>query len=354
MAKTSVTIPARKTIPAQSIRIPAVHIPEQIIELSAETIPEYTFEVEGSADAAPASSGGGSSAFYKPTSQAAFQLALQTAIDNQQMLFLEPGTVLTITSEMTFTLPGSDGDNTKRPGLWAYGSRFEWQSDNTGIAGMMTFTTSGENCYFHMAGLSGYGAGYAHTPANHFVKLIAHNSKALRDFRLVDLTCKHFYNGLWLEGEVFEGYIDSFSCEWVRDAGIHIEHTAPDVLSNIFIDKPSIIRCPASLGPAKGIYLKGNTNSVAITNGNFISLDGPAIHAEGGVKRVRDCSFENCGNTAGICVQIDSIAFFTRITGCDAANTQGKMLYFVKSPTTDPTKFTQSGNDMYNGTVLAP
>lgn len=351
MAKTTITIPGTRTIPAQNVTIPSqtiqLSIPSQTVELSAETIPPYIFEVDAAESAA-------STGFYKPSSQADFQTALQAAIDNQQTLFLDPTTVLTISGEMTFTLPGSDGDNTKRPGLWAYGSRFVWQSDGVGTAGMMTFTTSGEDAYFYLAGLSGYGAGYDHTPAHHFVKLIAHSGRALRDFRVVDLTCKHFYNGLWLEGEVFEGFIDNFSSEWCRDAGIHLEHTPPDVLSNIFINRPSIIRAPQNLGPGKGVYCVGSANSVMVNDGNFISLAGPAIHGESGVKKIRGCSFENCGTVDGAAIQIDTVSFVTLISGCDGSNTGGHMPYLIRCPQQDPAKFTQANNYIYSGTVMEP
>jgi hypothetical protein len=297
--------------------------------------------------------GGG---FYTPTNAADFQSALQAALDAEETLFLTPGTVLSVGAEMNFTLPGTSGDNTKRAGLWAYGSRIEWQSDHTGIAGVMTFTTApgSENANFEVAGLNGYGAGYSATPADHFIKVISHNGHAIRDFKLTDITVKHFYHGIKLEGEVFEGMIDRFSAEFCREAGIKLEHTPPDVLSNIFINEPSIIRAPSSLGSAMGIWCVGSANSVMVNDGNFISLAGPAIYGETGVKKIRGCSLENCGTVNGFGIVIDTISFVTVISDTDGANTGGNMPYLIQSPDQDPTKFFQTNNWIYNGTVLTP
>jgi hypothetical protein len=293
----------------------------------------------------------GDSPFFKPKSVTEFKNAMQDALDANVMLFLYPNTY-DIDLSMQFKVrPQSDwaggetNPNSKRTGLWAYGSQFNWT--RTDGSKMLTFDASqGENGNFRLLGLSAYGNGYFRAPAASFVTLIGHSGSAMRTALVQDLTFYHFNVGVELIGEVFETKLINLDGSYCRTAGATVEHSGNEVLSNIFFINPSFRQAS---GAAKGIWCKGSANSVMVYNGNFISLGGFAIHGETGVKKIIGCSFENCGPNA---IQIDASTFYTLISGCDGSNTGGAMKKLIASKVTDAAHFMQHGNCNVFGDVM--
>jgi hypothetical protein len=140
----------------------------------------------------------------------------------------------------------------------------------------------------------------------------------------------------------------------MRNAGVVCRHgyDIPGVLSNVYITRPNITRCPQNMGAAMGIFCD-QANSVLIDNGNFISLDGPAIKGTNGVKRISNCDFENTGNTDGAAIVIDRSDYWSQIIACEGSNTQGQMKYLLRHGG-DPNNLDIALCRMYDGEVMAP
>jgi len=186
------------------------------------------------------------------------------------------------------------------------------------------------------------------------VRIEARSGAAIRGAQIDDLCGQGCQSGLWIEGEVFESYINSPRLSWCRNAGIVLRqgYDIPGVLSNVYVTNPNITRCPANMGAAMGIFCD-RANSVLVSDGNFISLDGPAIKASNGVKRVRHCDFENTGNVNGVAIEIDGTDFWSQVIACEGSNTQGNMPYLLWHGG-DPEKLDCAGCRMYDGQIYAP
>jgi hypothetical protein len=191
-------------------------------------------------------------------------------------------------------------------------------------------------------------------PAGKLVELIGRNQCAIRGFLITDLNWEHGCTALWMEGEVFEGYVVRPRGTWARDYGIVTRHgyEIDGVLSNVYIMQPNITRQPARLGMATGIFCD-RTNSVIVEGGNFISLDGPAIKASNGIKRLAYCDYENTGNTAGAAIEIDRTDYWSQLIANEGSNTQGNMKYLIYHGG-DPACLDETLSRMYGGEVMAP
>jgi hypothetical protein len=292
--------------------------------------------------------------FYKPNCVADFVAAQQKCLDEGRMLVLDPSTTLEFTEGVTFTLRG--GFNVAN-GLWAYGTRFLWKSDNTWAHRMITYTTDGqENQYFTLQGLSINGDqtnGSMGSPER-LITIEARSGAAIRGFQIDDFTFQGGQTGLWIEGEVFEGYVNRARGSWMRHAGIVCRHNydIPGVLSNVYIIAPNITRCPQNMGDAIGIFCD-RAPSVLIEQGNFISLDGPAIYGDAGVKRISNCDFENTGNTGNAAIVIDRSDFWSQVLFCEGSNTQGNMKYLLEHRG-NPDSIDVFGCRMYGGDIMKP
>jgi len=294
-----------------------------------------------------------SSGFYKPANVDDFCAAQQAALDDGRMLMLDPSTVLEFSQPAVFTLRG-----TKFPtGLWAYGSLFKWRTDGNWERTMLRYTTAGaENQYLTIKGLTVQAdqTNGAQASPGKVLCIDAVSNAAIRGATIDDVTIEGCVNGIWIEGEVFESYIRHPRLSWCRHAGIVVRHgyDIPGVCSNIFISQPDVTRAPANMGDAIGI-LADRCSSVIISDGNFISLDGPAIHGTNGLKSVVNCEFENTGNVGGAAIVIDQNDFSSTVLACRGSNTDGKMKYLLRY-SGDPATLIQAHNWMYNGEVMAP
>jgi len=291
----------------------------------------------------------------KPASVDEFVRQLQWHLDNGGMMVLDPTTDLELTHPVTFTLRGGwSWPN----GLSAYGARFRWKTDGDWTRTMFTFKTAEgeENHYFTLRGLgiNGDQTGGAQASPLALLRIEARSGAAIRGAQIDDLCGEGCQTGIWVEGEVFESYINRPRLSWCRNAGIVCRHgyDIPGVLSNIYITQPNITRCSANMGAAMGIHCDG-ADSVLVSDGNFISLDGPGIKATHGVKRIRHCDFENVGNVNGVAIEIDSTNFWSQVIACEGSNTQGNMPYLLWHGG-DPSKLDHAGCRMYDGDILAP
>jgi hypothetical protein len=265
--------------------------------------------------------------FDRPHSPEDLAAALQYALDHGRLLTLDPDTRLTIDRTLDFTLRGG---HYFENGLQAHGAHFTWKSDGNYGTPMFRFQTDGEeNKNFVFRGVSAYGDGYAAPPAN-FLEVRGSSGAAVRNFLIADNTFEHVQTGIYLEGEVFEGFIVRPKGSYCRDNGIWVRqgYEIPGIMSNIFIENPSLRTGPANLGEARGIFCDACA-SVLVRGGNFIALDGPAILAPIGVKLVSDCSYENVGNTGHAAIVVSDNYFYTTITNIDASNTGGQMTYVL-------------------------
>jgi hypothetical protein len=293
--------------------------------------------------------------FYKPNSVADFVAAQQKCLDEGRMLMLDPSTELEFSAPVKFTLRGGFS---VAHGLWAYGTRFKWKvPDGDWTHRMITYTTDGqENQYFTLQGLSinGDQTGGSQPSPERLITVEARSGAAIRGFQIDDFTWQGCQTGLWLEGEVFEGYVNRPRGSWSRTAGIVCRHNydIPGVLSNVYIIAPNITRCPINMGKAMGIWCD-RAPSVLIEQGNFISLDGPAIYGDAGVKRISNCDFENTGNTGGAAIVIDRSDFWSQVLFCEGSNTQGLMKYLL-SHGGNPDSIDVFGCRMYGGDILKP
>jgi hypothetical protein len=292
--------------------------------------------------------------FDKPNCVADFVAAQQKCLDEGSLLMLDPSTRLEFTEEVKFTL--RSGFNVAH-GLWAYGTQFSWRTDGDWTRRMITYTTDGrENQYFTLQGLSINGdlTGGAQASPERLITIEAMSGAAIRGFQIDDFTWQGCQTGLWIEGEVFEGYVNRPRGSWSRNAGIVCRHNydIPGVLSNVYIIAPNITRCPQNMGKAIGIWCD-RAPSVLIEQGNFISLDGPAIYGDAGVKRISNCDFENTGNTGGAAIVIDRSDFWSQVLFCEGSNTTGYMKYLLKHGGR-PESIDVFGCRMYNGEIMAP
>lgn len=274
--------------------------------------------------------------FYRPNSVEDFCAAQQKCLDDGRVLMLDPSTDLEVSAPLPpFILRQHSFAN----GLWAYGARFRWKvPDGEWSHTMFTYSTDGgpdgqESQYFTLAGLSinGDQTGGSQPSPQRLVDLHARSGRAIRGFQIDDLSCMGGQTGLWIEGEVFEGYVNRMRASWMRNAGIVCRHQydIPGVLSNVYIIGPNITRCPINMGLAMGIHCD-RANSVMIEQGNFISLDGPAIYGDAGVKRISNCDFENTGNAGGAAIVMDRADFWSDVLYCEGSNTNGYMKYLLQ------------------------
>ena len=177
----------------------------------------------------------------------------------------------------------------------------------------------------------------------------------VRGMLIENFTAEGGQTGIWLEGEVFESYLNHPRMSWMRNAGIVCRHGYPEmpgVLSNIFIDQPDITRCPQNMGKAMGIFCD-QACSVIITDGNFISLDGPGIKGTMGVKSIMNCEFENAGQTNGAAIELDAQQYFSQVLFCRGSKTNGAMKYLIRHGG-HPDALDVVACRMYNGEIVAP
>jgi len=297
----------------------------------------------------PGSPGG----FYRPNSVEDFVVAQQKCLDDGCLLMLDPSTRLEFTEGVHFTLRGGFAFPN---GLWAYGAQFSWKNDSDWTHRMITYETDGhENQYFTLQGLSinGDQSGGALPGPERLVTLQAKSGAAVRGFQIDDFTFQGCQTGLWIEGEVFEGYVNRARGSWCRNAGIVCRHNydVPGVLSNVYILAPNITRCPINMGKAMGIHCD-RAPSVLIEQGNFISLDGPAIYGDAGVKRISNCDFENTGNIGGAAIVMDRSDFWSDVLYCEGSNTVGQMKYLIQYGG-NPDNLAVVGCRNYGGEVMA-
>lgn len=292
--------------------------------------------------------------WYKPNSVADFVAAQQKCLDDGKMLMLDPSTVLEFTTPVEFKLRGGFSFPN---GLWAYGAQFKWKTDGDWTRRMLTYKTEGqENQYFTIKGLSinGDQTGGSQASPDRLLYVEGRSGAAIRGFQIDDFTWEGCLHGLWIEGEVFEGYVNRPRGSWSRHAGIVCRHgyDIPGVFSNVYIIEPNITRAPANMGTAMGIFCD-RACSVLIEQGNFISLDGPAIKGSNGVKRISNCDFENAGNVRGNAIEIDDNDFWSQVLACEGSNTSGNMPYLLRYGG-NPAALDLVNCRMYNGTVLRP
>jgi hypothetical protein len=291
-------------------------------------------------------------AFYKPNSVDDLQAALQHCLDEGKMLMLDPTTRLTGNRELRFIPRGHPFPH----GISAYGAQFTWQSDGKYDTTWFNFETEAntESRNLTINGLSFLGDSTSGSapPCGKLVRLAGRNHSAIRGFSVDDLNFEHCGTALWMEAEVFEGYARRIRGTYARYAGVVCRHgyEIDGVLSNVYILEPNITRCSANMGESMGI-LCDRTNSVIIDQGNFISLDGPAIKATNGVKRLSDCDFENTGNVRGNAIEIDGTDYWSQVLFCEGSNTQGNMNYLVAYGD-DEAKLDMYGCRMWGGELV--
>jgi hypothetical protein len=289
---------------------------------------------------------------YTPDSVADFQRTLQRCLDEHKLLVLDRDWRPTIDHTLDFTLRGGSYSEN---GLDASGVLFSWKSDNNYGTPMFRFRTDGEeNKNFVFRGVSVYGDGYSAPPGS-FLEVRAASGAAIRNFLIIDNTCEHVQNGIFMDGEIFEGFIVRPKGAYCRDNFIWVRqgYDIPGIMSNIFIENPSARTCSANLGEARGIYAD-NCASVLVRGGNFISLDGPAIDAPIGIKLVDGCSYENVGNTGHAAIVINDNYFYTTISNNDAANTKGNMHYLLDYSGREDTPLNLTNNNLYNCELRRP
>jgi len=289
-----------------------------------------------------------------------FVKAQQWCLDNGRMLTLASATVLEFTQPVEFILRG-----TKFPvGLNANNALFKWKTDGNWERTMLRYTTTNpdgqayENQYFTLRNLivQADQTGGAQASPGKVLCVDAQSGAAIRGADIADVTIEGCVNGIWVEGEVFESYIRHPRLSWCRNAGIVVRHgyDVPGVCSNIFISQPDITRCPANMGAAMGIHAD-KCSSVIITDGNFISLDGPGIYGTNGLKSVLNCEFENAGNTGGAAIVTDHNDFVTSVVMCRGSNTNGQMKVLLRhGPGADDPNLIFAHCWMYGGDTLAP
>lgn len=301
-----------------------------------------------------------------PHSVDEFVKAQQWCLDNGRMLTLASATVLEFTQPVTFILRG-----TKFPtGLSAYGALFKWRTDGNWERTMLRYTTTNpdgqayENQYFTLRGLTVNAdqTGGSQASPQKVLCVDALHGAAIRGADIADVTIEGCVNGIWVEGEVFESYIRHPRLSWCRNAGIVVRHgydtdlppAERAVCSNIFISQPDITRCSQNMGAAMGIHAD-RCSSVIITDGNFISLDGPGIYGTNGLKSVHNCEFENVGNTNGAAIVTEHNDFVTSVIACRGSNTAGQMKVLLRhGPGADDPNLIFAHCWMYAGDLLDP
>ncbi len=298
-----ITIPARKTIPAQSVRIPAVHIPEQIIELSAEMIPEYTFDVDA----------GVVSGVSAPAAQADFSAAVHAAFTADTTLDWRGGDVTlaaTIVLDITSWRTG-------------FGIRFNGAKVTNTSAGYAIHirvpVTSGaviknvgmRNFVFSDGRFSG-GAGALRMECRT-------NGSWIGLGNISNITCEgHTGYAFDLLGSVFEGKVEK--CTTTNGQAFHARNCGlvePDpnntdkdkgLPSALYITDPDFRD-----GTGDSIVLSSSTQyqepyDLTVINGYIVTNAGRAINAPAGLKRVEGTGVENnagaeaiyCGYRGGV------------------------------------------------------
>lgn len=345
MPKTKITIPAQKAIPAQWVTFP-----EQRIELVAETTPAYTFEVDtGEAPVA-------TSATYMPASAADLQSKLQGALDN--------GKLLCTSSDMLLEVPDTIDLLMRNNGFGApqgwrgNGGVLRW-TGNDPAKSVVRFKMGADQCYGIEVGDFMIDGGQWNLSASPVVWAgrqckaglefsIDASVGAVYQFKVNNYVGRNFLTyALWIEGEIYEGVIDS---PWVHASNnglmIKMGGAVPGVISNITVRTPNLRG-----NGGWGMVLDGAKSVDVVAGGSFINNTLGGIWANQGIRLVDGPNFENCG-PAGI--RSDAAADgLTRVVNCCGSNTIGNMpnLIDYRGPAGG---LYQAGNFMFNGSVVKP
>src|SRR5215468_1523411 len=160
--------------------------------------------------------------FAHPNSVDDFVQQLQWYLDNGGIMILDPATDLEVTAPMKFTLRGNERNRPWAHGLSAYGARFRWKTDGDWTRNMFYFRTDGEeNQNFTLRGLNinGDQTGGAQASPGALIRIEATSGAAIRGAQIDDVCGEGCVNGIWIEGEVFESYINRARLAWCRNSG---------------------------------------------------------------------------------------------------------------------------------------
>ena len=242
----------------------------------------------------------GSSAFVKPTTQAALQAALQAGFDNCYVTQLDPTTNITASSTIALTAKNCAG----RPrGFNGNGASIS-STINDG-SDVMTITSTGEAKNLFIAGIHIYGGMYEGKVSGNCLFINAPKNLAIYTSIVKDLVLEYCgHSGLAIKGDFFESVLDNINTQANFGDGIWINHGDDGrIISNVMIRSPNISR-----NRGYGLHAV-RANSIDISQGSVINNWLGGLLGEHGLRTVDSI---NCENTGPVCVTIpQNLAFET-------------------------------------------
>jgi hypothetical protein len=258
----------------------------------------------------------GGSGFFKPTTQAALQAAIQEAFNECYVLQLDPTTRITATSTINITV---DKDCGQKPrGVDGHGASIEATITNGTDVMRITSTTNVRGLFIQAIHIS--GGFYTGLNAGNCLVIVAPKNKAIYKATLRDIYVDYCSgSGLVVKGDFFESLIDNLQTENHGQDGIVLDHGDDGgILSNVMLRAPNISR-----NRGYGLHAL-RANSIDISQGSVINNWKGGLLGERGLRTVDSV---NCENSGPVCVDIPTSDFPTRIVGTNASTdgaTRGK------------------------------